>query len=439
MQDFWFCDFQRLTGPTWLWLSFLILVAVFCQFSRFISLRNLDLLTLWLAMPGVLLAHRGDPPSAEPAKGIAASDAAWETHLGYYWLFAATFYFLVRCLIDLALPRRPRLEPNLNNAGLAFVAICLSGFLMIEVFIRDPDPAGRLRARLANQLARDGRPTEDAIQADPASVLLMSQIAAVQRRVVETSAEPSIREADLERGIAQSTAVLCHLLILTALLLIGWRIFESPATGMTIATVYLLVPVTMLHAEKMDHLLPAVFMTWAVLAFRYPWVAGPLFALAGMFVYPLFLLPLWIGFYWRRGALLFILAFAASAALLLAIVWWIAPLRSFMEGWSTSVAWEPWAIATAEPAGFWTRSTQIFRIPIFLLFATLALGSAFWPRNKTLGDLLAQSVALILGVQFWYLDRGGLYVHWYLPLLLLVMFRPNLSEMRPRAAAVPAG
>ncbi|MGL4464591.1 MAG: PQQ-binding-like beta-propeller repeat protein, partial [Planctomycetia bacterium] len=38
--------------------------------------------------------------------------------------------------------------------------------------------------------------------------------------------------------------------------------------------------------------------------------------------------------------------------------------------------------------------------------------------------------ALMVGVQFWYGDRGGSYVHWYLPLLLLIFFRPNLSAAR---------
>jgi hypothetical protein len=39
--------------------------------------------------------------------------------------------------------------------------------------------------------------------------------------------------------------------------------------------------------------------------------------------------------------------------------------------------------------------------------------------------------AVLLGIQFWYADRGGVYVLWYLPILLLVVFRPNLSDRRP--------
>jgi hypothetical protein len=35
-------------------------------------------------------------------------------------------------------------------------------------------------------------------------------------------------------------------------------------------------------------------------------------------------------------------------------------------------------------------------------------------------------------LQFWYADQGGVYVLWYLPLLLMLVFRPNLRERRPQ-------
>ena len=34
----------------------------------------------------------------------------------------------------------------------------------------------------------------------------------------------------------------------------------------------------------------------------------------------------------------------------------------------------------------------------------------------------------MLGTQFWHAHDGGLYVAWYLPLLLLTVFRPNLED-----------
>ena len=53
---------------------------------------------------------------------------------------------------------------------------------------------------------------------------------------------------------------------------------------------------------------------------------------------------------------------------------------------------------------------------------------SFWPRKKNLEQLLACSVAIIVGMQFWFPYAGGGSVLWYLPLLLLVVFRPKLNQ-----------
>ena len=38
------------------------------------------------------------------------------------------------------------------------------------------------------------------------------------------------------------------------------------------------------------------------------------------------------------------------------------------------------------------------------------------------------TAAVLLGSQFWKAHNGGLYMAWYLPVLLLVVFRPNLEN-----------
>jgi hypothetical protein len=38
---------------------------------------------------------------------------------------------------------------------------------------------------------------------------------------------------------------------------------------------------------------------------------------------------------------------------------------------------------------------------------------------------------VLIGLQFWYTDQGGVYVLWYLPFLLLLVFRPNLTACQP--------
>ena len=48
--------------------------------------------------------------------------------------------------------------------------------------------------------------------------------------------------------------------------------------------------------------------------------------------------------------------------------------------------------------------------------------------QKNLGTLLSCSAAVMLATQFWHPNEGGMYMAWYLPLLLLTLFRPNLED-----------
>ena len=72
-----------------------------------------------------------------------------------------------------------------------------------------------------------------------------------------------------------------------------------------------------------------------------------------------------------------------------------------------------------------------YRIPVFLGYLAFVIATAFWPAPKNLAQVIALSAAVIIGIQFWYADQGGVYVLWYLPLMLLLVFRPNLADRRP--------
>jgi hypothetical protein len=67
---------------------------------------------------------------------------------------------------------------------------------------------------------------------------------------------------------------------------------------------------------------------------------------------------------------------------------------------------------------------------VFIAYLAFVLGTLFWPVPKNLAQALALTTAALIGVQFWYADQGGVYVLWYLPLLLLLVFRPNLHDRR---------
>lgn len=454
---------HEMGAATWFYLSLLLAIAVFVRFNRVWSLRNWDLITLFLIVPGLLAtvnieqkwkaeAEAANAPSeARSAQSsevqtlsyaatLAADPQARQINrFGYIWLFAVTGYFALRSLIDFSLVRRPRLEQNLAPGGIVFLSVCLFAYLILTVVTREPDSAARTGAHVASSLLLGQTRPEAVGGADPATVLFMLPPAAVQRGIAGANPEPAATNpADVEDSIVRSAVILCHLLIMAGLLLTGWWHFQSLPTGLGIVLLYLLLPVAFLHVMKLDHLIPAMFIVWAVVFYRHPIVSGSLMGLASVSFFPLFLLPAWVSFYWERGTKRFTLCFLATTALLWGLVYFVPTLLSFFDIWTSSLSTKV-IISSGDAANaisFWSESTQIYRLPIAIVFVIAVVGSFFVPRRKNLGDLLAISILIMLLVQFWWADRGGSFVHWYLPLLLLLIFRPNLSEaVAPRPPA----
>jgi hypothetical protein len=78
--------------------------------------------------------------------------------------------------------------------------------------------------------------------------------------------------------------------------------------------------------------------------------------------------------------------------------------------------------------GFWKFHVQAYRYTVLAAFAALSCSLGLWPPQKNLGTLLSCSAAVMLATQFWQANNGGLYIAWYLPLLILTIFRPNLED-----------
>ena len=89
-----------------------------------------------------------------------------------------------------------------------------------------------------------------------------------------------------------------------------------------------------------------------------------------------------------------------------------------------------------QPVGFWTLEDMYYRMPVLAMFIVVCIGAMFVPSHKHLATLLCGSALLMLSVQFFQLYQGGLYLSWYLPLLILAIFRPNLEDRTARAVVV---
>jgi hypothetical protein len=172
-------------------------------------------------------------------------------------------------------------------------------------------------------------------------------------------------------------------------------------------------------------------------------VSGVLLGLAGgIMFFPVFLLPVWAAFYGRRGALKFGTALLLVAGVVLSIAALTAPgPDSFVRRTIGSIHLEEMLSYEAPigTLGFWTAELKYYRLPVIVSFFILLTGMTIWPRRKHLEHLTASSAAIIVATQFWYPVQGGAYLLWYLPLLLVVVFRPRLVHLQPQTGLVEGG
>jgi hypothetical protein len=451
-----FDEFNLPNATTWFYFSLLVAIALFFKFTRLLSVRNWDVLTLFLLVPGLLLLQEAQTASPTPTENVSlraasvvagagqalampgfgvstaiqlagnagptfvrSSNLLW---YGYLWLVAGSVVFLVRCLVDLVLIRRPALSPNLNLSGLAWLGAALF-VCLVAVAVRKPaSPSGPVGKRSA-ALDETQRRAEDLVKQEIASAHLAS--------------------INTEFWVECISAILCHLALVVGLVVIGWKHFQDPHAGVAAATFYLLLPYTAYHVGQVHHILPTALLIWAVAAYRRPTVAGLLLGLAcGTGYFPVLLSPLWLGFYWKRGEGRFLGAFVLAAGICLAaiagILWMDGELARSIHSTLSMSDWQPWKQPNpATTKGFWTGVpwAWAYRMPVFIAYLAFVAATPFWPSPKNLAHLLALSAAVIIGIQLWFADQGGVYVLWYAPLLLLLVFRPNLADRQALAIA----
>jgi hypothetical protein len=469
---------------TWFYLSSLLTIGLFFKFSRFWSVRNLDLMLLILLGPGLLFIHYGrklDQPvvsPSEPARAAGSSVAAEPrpaTHdgaaatsggnispatvavpvppeapgaaesapsaageaaevalddrsetddpepltrgrqvqkYGYLWLFCVGGLLLARLLADPTMVRRPLLEPNLSAGGLTFIGCSLFVFLMANVI-----------SRPANETA-----TSDPVAVEGNGAEQVVESTASKPRIDDIEGPGYALLASLPSPAKKSLVILAHLTVAVGMVLIGYRHFDNIVMGVGAATLYLMLPYTALMTNEIKHVLPAASLVWAVLCYRRPLAAGMFLGLAGgMTYYPLFLLPLWLSFYWPRGLLRFLMGVLTMLLLLLFVLFSSADVVH-----NVRLMFGLLPPAMNDLRGIWDESlggwSSYYRIPVLAAFVALASSLALWPAQKNLGTLLSCSAAVMVATQFWHGYGGGEYMAWYLPLMLLTIFRPNLED-----------
>lgn len=401
----------EMNPTTWAYVSSLMLIGIYFKFHRFLSVRNLDLVALIAFSPALLIIARGYEQ--------------W----GYAWLFSVSGFFLVRLLLDPLMVRRPLLEPNLSASGLTFTCVALLVFLMTNVIIgKVPDQNLRTTYKLEVS-GSDGEVKAERLADHRPGFRPFHVFAEFDEPVLgEGGDEQPASQLRFRRTVTRTAAILGHLAVVIGIVLTGYRHFDNTHTGVAAATLYLLLPYTAQLTGEIDHVIPGAVLIWAVESYRRPVWSGMLLGLAaGLIFYPLFLLPLWCSFYWRRGLVRFLVSMAAMLAVMVlllglsseSLVEFAGQVRQ-MFGW-TSLFGE-------HATGFWEHYRTAFRYPIIAAFLGLCGSLALWPAQKNFGTMLSLSAAVMLAAQFWSPYQGGLCMAWYLPLLMLTIFRPNLED-----------
>ena len=460
--------FEQIQVTNWAYLSSLLLLVVFFKFNRFWSVRNFDLVLIILIAPGVLLIARGselsqvnNKPSRlsapndvvdgmpdllsvksekpEPEMGVDSTSnrltggqrmVLW----GYIWLFSISFAFFIRMLLDPIFKRKPLLNPNLTIGGLVFLVCSLLAFSIFNVIkARAIDVSGAKSAvKLMQREAAGDVDTQALRQHGPGYALFhlfpVMPTFPSGTDMMETDPDHN-RNIVRYEAAAKSLALIGQIAIVFALIFIGNFLFQNFLVGVGMGAIYLMLPYTSVYAGHVLHVLPAALLVWAVACYRQPALAGVFLGFAiGVSYYPLFLLPLWISFYWEKGSKPFLIGVLFSVLCCVGGLVFTSrdPADFFNQLIYMFGFWWP---LTDGLGGVWDLGWDpIFRLPILVAFVSLSVSFAFWPTRKNVGTLIAYTAAIMIGVQFWHGFGGGLYVAWYLPLVLATIFRPNLSE-----------
>ncbi len=457
--------YERIKPGSWAYLASLLILALYFKFSRVWSVRNLDLVGLILLTPGLIFVIYGQE------KNLPGYEQT-----GYIWLFVVGGLFIVRLLLDPMMVRRPLLEPNLSVGGLTFLGSALLLFLIANVLTEKPSKSsinGIVTHTSGNTTAGDDS-TANLAKTDSTGVPAVADPAPEKVEASATSTEESatVEEPLLRYGpgfpwfirlwrapvrllfstdgkqttspmgetksfdqaslyAAHTIAIFSHLAIIAGMIVIGYRHFDNIKTGIAAAVLYLLLPYTAIYTDRAYDALPGAILIWTVVMYRRPLVSGILMGIAvGTTYYAVFLLPLWCGFYAQRGVWRFVSGVMAVLGVMVAVLYFNPESGSFMADLRQMFGWIFPRIKQDQLHGFWGLpfNDPVYRIPVLAAFVAMCVTLAIWPAQKNLGTLMSCSAAVMVGTQFWHPLGGGIHMAWYLPLMLLTVFRPNLED-----------
>jgi len=372
---------------TYSYFSLVLLIALFFKFSRPFSLRNADIIICQL-----------------PFLGFVALET-WPA-IGYSLLLIFAAATIVRAYFDPGLERRPALGTNATVGALTFLVCVAFSFHTLYGLQVHPNRADLTRANVPHKQPRE---PDSPIVAWPA----------IQRRLGRTIAS----------WVGIGIAYAAHLVVTVGLASAGTRWFNDMTLGLAAAVSYMASTAVLWSAGDPAYSLPPALIMVALLCAPTPTLSAFLLGLtAGIADGFVLLIPFWAPVLMRQN----VRGFAGGLICGLLLSWLVA--------WAIGAQWALdaariqlvyWSSAAAAPhTGVWGTAPAALRFAVVVVTLGLVSGFALWPLHKNLMSVVAATTAVLAATQLWYPYYGGTYVTWYLPFLLLMIFRPTLVRVR---------
>jgi hypothetical protein len=424
----------RFNGMSLAWLSFILVVIVFGSFSRLLSLQNFDILLIYSLAPFLHVRWANNKVS-------------------YTGIFIVTIILFARCIWEARRKKERLLKLNIGNPRIVWTLIG-SAFILhiLIIYERHIGDVGLWSAIGGEYLLRTGRlpyGTEFGPNCvyGPLMYVLFVPAGFFASFIEVIPNQGFIILADFNnwhamRGV-QTTELVLDLLTLSGLYLLA-RKKSCHVTGLAVVFIYAISPyivgmVSELGLERASHIAGMPFILFALLLLHRPAIAGLLLGIAtGMLYYPMFLVPLWFGYLWRRNGIrngvVFLGTYAAVG--IICIIMLISMVQPIDESESPLGAFIDDTISQQQfkagygnsPLSFWGQYPEfaVWGKPTAgVLYCIFCLLLAFYPYGVRFEQMIAMTAAVLVGTQLVLSFGGGTYIGFYLATVMLVLFGFN--------------
>jgi hypothetical protein len=423
-------------GPSFCWFSIVLVFIFLGSFSRLLSLRNLDVVLLYLICPFLIVL--------------------WENkRLAYAGILAVTLLFFLRCLLGMWVKTENELRDAARlRKGAVFVLVLVCLLHVQIVYERPVDDSGLCSVIGAEYLIETGRMPYGA---EVGHIGVYGPLLYLLHVPANLILQPDI-DFDLQRGAyewgpyeqfemrgAQTVVLVFDLLAMLGLYCFGGK-YGDKMTGLLLCLAFALCPYVIGVGgagglQWTSHIVGIAFVVFSLVFVSRPAVAGLLLGLAsGMLYYPAFLCILWLCYYVRTGtrreALRFLAAFAvvglACVVMILILVVpggdseGLSPLGAFVND---TIYFQQFSDSYGgSPFSFWGQYPDIAKWgkPIvgvsYLLFCLLI---GFVPGPMNMRRLVALTAAILVATQFTLSHGGGTYIGFYIGPFIIVLFGPR--------------